>query len=53
MKTIGELRVAQPFPWVHMLAYLAPRLIPVAECVTADAYVLDPLSRLRERGSRT
>jgi DNA-3-methyladenine glycosylase II len=50
MKTIGELRVAQPFPWVHMLAYLAPRLIPVAECVTADAYVLDPLSRLRERG---
>jgi DNA-3-methyladenine glycosylase II len=38
MKTVGELRVAQPFPWAQMLAYLAPRLIPGAEQVTADAY---------------
>ncbi|MFA5939695.1 MAG: AlkA N-terminal domain-containing protein [Sinimarinibacterium sp.] len=38
MKTVGELRIAQPFPWAHMLAYFAPRLIPGAEQVTADRY---------------
>lgn len=38
MKTVGELRIAQPFPWAQLLAYLAPRLIPVAEQVTADCY---------------
>jgi DNA-3-methyladenine glycosylase II len=38
MRTVGEQRIAQPFPWTQMLTYLAPRLIPGAECVSADAY---------------